>query len=210
MKRASGFVEACYKITDLVVLNVLFVICCIPVFTVGASVTGLYYTTLKMVKNEETSPIYRDFFKSFRQNFKQATGIWLGMLAFGVFLYMDFRISTVMEPQAGRSLFMGFLLAMLVVFLAVGSYVFPMLARFENTALHMIRNAFHLAAAKLGYTFPVLVLNLTPLLIIFVPGDYIKWIFALYFFIWFSGVAYINSRIFSDLFDRLENGEKVR
>ena len=62
------------KIADLCMLNLLCIICCIPIVTAGASLTALYYVTMKMVRNEEAY-IFRSFFRSFKQNFKQATVI---------------------------------------------------------------------------------------------------------------------------------------
>lgn len=68
------------RVADLIMLNVVFLICCLPIVTIGASLTALHYVTLKMARNEE-SYIIRSFFKSFKQNFKQATVINLIMLA---------------------------------------------------------------------------------------------------------------------------------
>ena len=64
------------KVADLILLNILTMICCLPIITIGASMTALHYVVLKMVRDEE-SYIVRSYFKSFRQNFKQATIIWL-------------------------------------------------------------------------------------------------------------------------------------
>ena len=79
------------RVADLIMLNVVFLICCLPIVTIGASLTALHYVTLKMARNEE-SYIIRSFFKSFKQNFKQATVINLIMLAVAAILYMDLRI----------------------------------------------------------------------------------------------------------------------
>ena len=78
------------RVADLIMLNVVFLICCLPIVTIGASLTALHYVTLKMARNEE-SYIIRSFFKSFKQNFKQATVINLIMLAVAAILYMDLR-----------------------------------------------------------------------------------------------------------------------
>lgn len=204
--RESRFVQACMKISDLIILNVIFLVCCIPVITIGASITGLYYTTLKMVRDQETSPIYKNFFASFRQNFKQSTIVWLIMLVFGGFLYVDFRITTVMEGATARSLLFGFLIVMLIIYLCIWAYVFPMIARFENTTGNMIRNAMRMSAMKIQYTFPILVLNLSPLLVLFVDGELIKWFLAAYTFIWFAGAAYMNSKMLVALFEKINGG----
>lgn len=79
------------KVADLFILNILCLICCIPIVTAGASITAMFYVTIKMVKNEE-SYIIKSFFKSFKQNFKQATVINLIMLVLAVILYVDMSI----------------------------------------------------------------------------------------------------------------------
>ncbi|MGN1184899.1 MAG: DUF624 domain-containing protein, partial [Oliverpabstia sp.] len=60
------------KVADLMILNLLCIVCCLPIVTAGASITALYYVTLKIARNEETY-IARGFFHSFKENFKQAT-----------------------------------------------------------------------------------------------------------------------------------------
>ena len=67
------------KIGDLICLNVLWLICCIPVITIGASTTALYTVMLRLVRNEE-GYIFRGFFKAFKLNFKQSTIIWIILL----------------------------------------------------------------------------------------------------------------------------------
>ena len=72
------------KIADTVWLNILFLICSIPIFTIGASITALYYVSFKTIKDEE-GYITKDFFRSFKENFKQSTIIWIVLLV----LYMN-------------------------------------------------------------------------------------------------------------------------
>ena len=127
------------KVADLCILNIICVVCCIPVITAGASITAMYYVTLKMVRNEE-SYIVRSFFKSFKQNFKQATIINLIMLLIGVVLYVDLNVSKAMQGGAGQIfqiIFMAFVLIYFILFL----YVYPVLARFYNTIKNTIKNA---------------------------------------------------------------------
>ena len=68
------------KVADMIILNILFLITCIPIFTIGASMTALYYVTLRMVSGEE-GPVSKDYFRSFKQNFRQATVIWLILMS---------------------------------------------------------------------------------------------------------------------------------
>ena len=80
------------KVADLCILNIICLVCCIPIVTAGASITAMYYVTLKMVRNEEAY-IVRSFFKSFKDNFKQATIINLIMIAVGAILYLDLNVA---------------------------------------------------------------------------------------------------------------------
>ena len=77
------------KLADLMILNIVFLLCSIPIFTIGASLTGVYYVCLK-IKEQEEGYIIRNFFKSFKQNFVQSTIIWLIMLALGLLLGTEF------------------------------------------------------------------------------------------------------------------------
>lgn len=203
MSQDSKFIQVCYRITDLIIINVIHVICCTPVFTIGAAFSALYTVTIKMAKDEETAPISKEYFRAFQRNFKQATGLWLIVFAFGIALYFDFRIALTVNSVSIRSLFVGLLVAVMIIYLCTISYLFPMIAWFYNTNMRMIKNAFYLSGANLKFTVPIVILNLTPILVIFVPGDYLKWMAALYLFIWFSAVAYWNGKMFRVLFDKL-------
>ena len=81
------------KIADLMVLNILFCVTSIPLITIGASWTALYSVTLKMVRDEEGS-VSRSYFRSFRQNFRQATLLWLGVLVVLALLALDIHAMT--------------------------------------------------------------------------------------------------------------------
>ena len=79
------------RVADLIILNLLCIVCCIPVVTIGPSIAAMFSVTLKMVRNEE-SYIVRGFFKSFKQNLKQGIVINLIMLAAALLLYFDISI----------------------------------------------------------------------------------------------------------------------
>ena len=136
---------------DMICLNVMWVICCIPIITIGASTVALYTVMLKMVKNEE-GYIFRGFLKAFKTNFKQSTIIWIILLLLGILWTVDFRVAGVIPGMAGivlRALFLtlGFVL------LSVTIYIFPLTARYENSIKGTFKNALILTVAKLPYTF---------------------------------------------------------
>ena len=78
-------------IGNLMILNILTLICCIPLVTAGAAMTALYTMTMRMARNEEGS-IVREYFQAFRENFKQATILWLIFGSLMVFLAFDIYI----------------------------------------------------------------------------------------------------------------------
>ena len=131
------------RVADLIMLNVVFLICCLPIVTIGASLTALHYVTLKMTRNEE-SYIIRSFFKSFKQNFKQATVINLIMLAVAAILYMDLRIVGNIGGTMSQVLYIVFF-AFGILYMMVFLYIYPVLAKFYNSIKNTFRNALLMA-----------------------------------------------------------------
>lgn len=131
----------CTKIAYSAYLNVLWFLCCLPVVTAGASTTALFYVTLKLAKDEEGN-ITRSFFRAFRQNFRKATVIWLLLLAGGIVLALDGYVFYHMHAEnalwaVGTAIFLVALAAYAIVLM----YIFPLLARFENTVKAMFLNS---------------------------------------------------------------------
>ena len=188
------------KVADLCILNIICVVCCIPVITAGASITAMYYVTLKMVRNEEAY-ILRSFFKSFKQNFKQATSINLIMLLIGVVLYVDLNVSKAMQGGAGQIfqvIFMAFGLIYFILFL----YVYPVLARFYNTIKNTIKNALFMAIRHFPYTVVMVIIAVCPLLLLLVKSYQIQsTLFVLFLLMGFALIAYCNSYFLAKIFD---------
>ena len=139
------------KIADLMVLNILFCVTSIPLFTVGASWTALYSVTLKMVRDEE-GPVFRSYFRSFRQNFRQATLLWLGVLAVLTLMVLDIRALNGMAGGTVPGLLRVGVEILAILGVMVLQYLFPSLARFEASLLGTLKNACILAIANLPKT----------------------------------------------------------
>ncbi len=129
------------KIVYSVYLNILWFICCIPVVTVGASTTALFYVTLKITKNEEGS-LTKAFFHSFKENLKQGTIIWLILLGLGIVLGLDGYVLYHMRfENVFWTLCTAFFFIAATAYAVVLMYIFPLLARFDNTVGAMFKNA---------------------------------------------------------------------
>ncbi len=154
------------KIVYSVYLNILWFICCIPVITIGASTTALFYVTLKISKNEEGS-ITKAFFHSFKENLRQGTVIWLILLAFGIILGID---GYVLYHMRFENVFWTLCTAVFCVAAAAYAiilmYIFPLLARFDNTIGAMFKNALFIGVRFLFCTALMAVIYFVMLLIV--------------------------------------------
>ena len=189
------------RLADLCMLNILCIICCLPVVTAGASLTALYYVTMKMVRNEE-SYIFRSFFKSFKQNFRQATVINLIMLAAAALLYLDTRITKAMADPVGKILAMIFAL-FTMIYLIILLYLYPVLAKFYNSIKNTFKNALLMGIRHLPYTFLMLAVCTSPLLILFIPSFQVQMFLILVLILIGPALAaYCNSHFFVRIFDK--------
>lgn len=139
------------KIADLMVLNILFCVTGIPLITIGASWTALYSVTLKMVRDEEGS-VSRSYFRSFRQNFRQATLLWLGVLVVLALLVLDIRVLNGMAGGTAPGLLRVGVEILALLGIMVLQYLFPSLARFEASLADTLKNACMMAFAHLPKT----------------------------------------------------------
>lgn len=189
------------KAADLIWLNILTFICCIPVFTVGASMTALNYVVLKMVRNEE-GYITRSFFKSFKQNFKQATIIWLILLVVIMILAGDFYILRFALFEFPTWIKVA-LLAVVVLFLISVMHLFPALAKFDNTIKNTFKNSFLMGILSLPKTILMIFCWAAPAVI----GLMVYQIMPLVFAFGISLPAYMCALLYNKTFKRFEPEE---
>lgn len=187
------------KMADLMLLNILVVICSLPIVTAGASFTAMHYVCLKIVRDEECY-IAKDFFKSFKLNFKQATGIWLIMLAIILVYIADYylviKTDSVDVPYAVTVA----IIASVVIFLCFGAMVFPVLSHFICPFKKTIKNGFLMSMYILPKTLLMIVLYVVPLFVM----DYIPRIAPLSWLFWFTFPAYISALLYNKPFKKLE------
>ena len=160
----SRFSQVMMRIAYGCYLNLLWAVCSIPVFTFGASTTALYYVACKIAKGEE-GDITQQFFRSFRSNFKQATLIWLPLLVLGVALALDVTILLRLRAStAGMMAIFWTLLLAVVIFLCILysielMFVFPLLAKVDNTSRAMVKNALLIGIHYLNCTLVVFAIH---------------------------------------------------
>ena len=186
----SAYTQIMTKIFNIFWLSILWLLCCIPVITIGASTIALYYVMLKLVKDEETT-VTREFFHSFKQNFLQSLPVTVIVLVVVVVL------------AQGASFMYGFCIVLGIICAAVFSYVFPLLAKFENTVKKTFENGARLAASHIGQTLVITVVNLFPVLWFLISPQTFSAIFWIWVFVGGGVQAFVNSLFLVKIFDRL-------
>lgn len=151
------------KVADLMIINILTLLCCLPIITVGPALTAAHYVCLKMVRDEECY-IVRSYFKSFKENFKQGVLIWLIILAAILILAGDYYIITKSGLEFSKVLTTA-IIVVAIVLLMVTIFVFPTLAKFDNTIKATFKNAFFMAILQLPKTALMVVLYVAPVVI---------------------------------------------
>lgn len=121
------------RLGDIIILNMIFVVGCIPVITIGTSLSALYAVAMKMARGEEPS-VWKEFWKAYKRNFKQATICWLIMAVVAILLFVDFRIIRVFQGSM-YSVMRVILAIILGMWILMFQYLFPYIARFENGIL---------------------------------------------------------------------------
>lgn len=191
------------KIFDLVILNLIFIFSCVPIITIDASTSALSYVTLKMVRGEDPY-IWRNFWKSFRQNFKQGTLVWIFSILIFIFLGMDFYIIN----SQNTSLFAVVRILLWIVCavaLSVFLYVFPVISHFVCTTKQALKNALLMTFGHLPYTLMMLALAGLLLFLCSSSNKLFAMIVVLSGICGFSVVSFVYSIMFDRIFQKYES-----
>lgn len=190
------------RLTDLILLNIVFILTCLPIFTIGAALSAMYSLCFQMMR-EEGSGVWKPYFRSFRANFKQATLCW-GITLFALapaLVYFDrlFQMGGVF-----RAICLPFLLIAVICLMAAG-YLFPWISQFENTTRQALQNALILSISHLPRTVCILAINLLPVILWAVNTDLFLKISFLWLVLYAAAGAYMNTGILWHVFKPYRN-----
>lgn len=171
----SPILRTLSTIFDVIVTTVIFLIFCIPVISVGPALCALY-TTMMDIANNSCSGVFRKFFESFRDNFKQGTIFGVIMTILGVVVYLNFGICFVLELEGTilLGIMRGITLFTTIFYGCLLIYIFPGVARFYVTSKQAFSNALVWTVQNPGYTALLLLL-----LIIMLLAAYLAWFMAI-------------------------------
>ena len=200
----SPVMSALTKMADLIILNLLAFFCCIPIITVGASMTALHYIALKVVRDEECY-IVKGFFKSFKENFVQATGIWLIKVFLIIVFAADFWI--VRNSQDTLPFWMMMLLVCVAVLAFLALFLaFPLLAKFENSVRMTLKNSALVGIMILPKTILMAACWVLPFIILY----FFPQILPVDFCFGMSGPALLNAALYNKTFKKFEPEQNTK
>lgn len=179
-------------------LNLYFLLCCIPIVTIGPACTALYTVTLQEAEDISGSFTQR-FFQAFRSNLSKALPLGLVLLLMGAVLGYNYLFLTA-NPTLDAPVFRGLLVALSLIYSMVVAFAFPLQAKFENTLLQTLRNALALAISNLPKTILMVVLNLLPLLVLLLSEALFLRLSIFLVLIYFAVAAQLNSLMLAGIF----------
>lgn len=154
----SKFMSTLQTVTDAFILGVLWLVCSVPVITMGVASTAFYYAYNKSVC-QKRGYAWKEFFGAFKSNFRQATKLWLILLVLGAVTLADvYLLRFYGEALPAAGVFMGITLVLLVVLVMWGCVLFPYIARFEAGWKQSLKNAAIIMLANLFWAIALVVL----------------------------------------------------
>ena len=204
----SPLMQMLTRAGDMILLNVLFLICCIPVITAGASIAAMHKMLQEIVYDVDSSTV-KGFFRAFKANFKQATILWIIILFVILSLGCDALLIITFFSGSEAVKWMLILLAVLAVLVCcVAAYMIPLMVRYENTLREHLTNAAVLAIIKLPRTIGLVFLNLLPLILLSLSLNAFIQTLIFWVAIGFSFTTYMEVVLLKPVFTELEGGKE--
>lgn len=193
----SKFMIFCGKLVDLVRVNLLWLLCCLPVFTAGAATTAMVSTLYAFRAGEKCGG--RVFFRAFRRSFGKAMALWLLSLLLGCMLALDYVIVAYLDfPGRMAVIVLIFFVAFALVLFS--GMIYPVVSQFPASLREMTVNAVLLCLANLPKMLLVTAMNLLPLLLLLLLPQ----VFLLLGFLWltcgFSLMALYDIQVIEKIF----------
>lgn len=145
------------KVTDLILLNILWIVCCLPVFTAGAATVAAYYVSITSIRCGDGYVVKR-FFTSFKRNFVHFLPVWIGILFASIVLALDMLYWYRMGSSFAKVMFVASAVTAFLLFIWA-LWIFPVFAKLEGRTGELLKNAAAFAVGYLPYTFIILVIT---------------------------------------------------
>ena len=197
----SPFGRGMEKVWQLIVLNVLWMICSLPVVTLGASSAALAAVLFALLRGEDDR-IVRRFFTAFGENWKRASAAWLVLLVIIALCLFDWKFAVLMDSFLWKLI----AVAGLTVVALMCTFLFALIARYENTVRNHLRNALLLGVGNLPRLLLVWLVWAGPVVLTVWSAETLHLMVLLWLMVGISGLSLAGLRILKPVFDRLDEG----
>ena len=134
------------KVCDMMIISLLWFVCCLPIVTIGPATTALYYVMVKVIRRER-GYVFREYCRSFKENFKVGTisGVILVLLAVILVIDYNFAIQMMQQNSMVGNIFFAVYCAIIMICLCILMFIFPILSRFTVTVKGLFKTAFFIS-----------------------------------------------------------------
>ena len=203
----NPLIQLLTALADVILTNLLCLICCLPVVTAGASIAATYKVMLNL-SQDTGGGIWNTFFTAFRENFKQATAVWLITLLVGASLVCDY-ILVQLYFQGGLHTALLIVVAVLTFLaLAILAYLYPLMIRYQNTLREHLHNAMILCIYKFPKTILMVVLHALPFALALLLPTAFLYTILFWVLMGFALIPLADVIILKSVFEELENTAK--
>lgn len=190
------------RLTVILVVGLLWTITSLPVITAGASSCAAFYVFMKTLRGEEEH-YWKDYFRAFGREWRQATAFWLVFLLLGgLFAFCAYYYGRV---QTGAQWMEYLFIALLVLLVTVATYVFPLISRFTNSSRNILILGLMLPFKNLKWTVALLLMAAAVILVCVYFTPLIFFGYGLFAF----GASVIFVKIFKPLEEAIEEHNKT-
>lgn len=195
------------NVADLVALNLIWLICCVPIVTIGPACTAMCYVA-RGIANGDSPSVLKTFFRAFRENFKQSLMMSL-ILALPVCMAAAYLLMAASGGLDHIPVLKYLCFLAIIIIGVVCSYAFPLLAHFDNTVSNTLKNAFLLPLANPFLALVVTALNLLPILVLFVNAELMGRCVIFWLLAGCALTAVVNAKMLGRFFQRLVPPEEL-
>lgn len=201
-KLGLRWLQALETMCDIMLAGLYFVLCSIPIVTIGASATAMHYALRQ--HHDDNGSLTKDFFASFKRNFRQATVIWLMLLAAAAIVLGNYWLLQDWENSA-TPIILAAMAVMSLLILVETVMVFPMLARFDNSIGGLMKNSLILAMLHPVRTAALAVITVLPVAVSVLLPELFSAVVAMWALGLCGGSAYLAQLLIIPMYNAIEN-----
>ena len=195
------------RVGEMIIINFLTILCSLPIITAGAAISAAHRIKQDyLMENEST--IVKTYFRVFKENFKQATIVWLVFVVIIAALLCDAMLIYLFIQGTLRNVFVILLSAVAIVVFGISLYIFPLLTRYRNTLVQHLHNSLILMITKLPRTLGMMALHALPFVILWLSYNVFLQTLVFWLFVGASFTIFMDTFLLKPVFQELEKNQQ--